>query len=215
MIKLCKKLKILFNSKNKMSYKVSAKNRRLKRTLMAVINFLKFEWLNIDTSRKIVFIWVLFWIWSLFLNWTDSFDEKHVWNAFKNILWINWYILFALNIKIIFIIFSQKLKELIKSFFNFNAKDGIIILFLASFWLILTINTVFVIENFNYFTAWIFTWKWIIFSIIWYTFSILWWIIMLKTKTKTSVYMEWKNKNDLHNSTSIDNTEKNNMKLPF
>lgn len=198
-----------------MSYKISAKNRRLKRTLIWMINFLKFEWLNIDTPRKIVFIWLLFWIWSLFLNWTDSFDQKHIWNAFKSILWITWYLLLILNIKMIFILFSNKLKELIKSFFNFNAKDGIIIIFLWAYWLFLTINSIFIIENFSYFTSWIITWKWVIFSIIWYTFCLLWWILMLNSKTKTSIYIEKNEQENSLNSSNNDDVEKSNMKLPF
>lgn len=198
-----------------MSYKISAKNRRLKRTLLNIFGILKFEWLNIDNSKKMVFIWILFWISSLFLRWTDSVVDNHVWNAFKNLLWITGYILFIINIKMFFIIFSQKIKESLKSFFGFNVKDGIIIVFLWVFWLLTTINTVFIINNFSYFTTWIIIWKWIIFSVIWYTFSVIWWVLMMKTKTKTSIYIEDDQEQILQNSHENDNSEKNNMKLPF
>jgi len=39
-----------------MSYKVSAKNRRLKRTLESIISALKFDSLNINTPEKITLI---------------------------------------------------------------------------------------------------------------------------------------------------------------
>lgn len=197
-----------------MSYKISAKNRRLKRTLLNLFNIIKFEWLNIDMPRKIVFFGILIWTSSLFFNWIDAIDQKHIWNAFKNILWITWYLLIIINIKTLFIIFNEKIKEFFKSFFNFNAKDWVIIVFLWAFWLFLSINNIFVIQNFSYFTNGIIVWKWVIISIIWYVFCVFWGFLMLKTKTKTSIYMENKDNLDNYGSESVEK-EKSNMKLPF
>lgn len=199
-----------------MSYKISAKNRRLKRTLLNIYSFLKFESLNIETPKKIVLFWVILWFSALFLNWTESIDTKHIWNAFKSILWITWYLLFIVNIKILFIIFNTKIKESIKFFFNFDAKDWVIVIFLWAFWLFLTINGIFIIENFSYFTDWIIIWKWVILSIVWYIFILIWWMLMLKTKTNTSVYIDWlENSQNSWEIKEANKIEKNNMKLPF
>lgn len=199
-----------------MSYKISAKNRKLKRTLLNIISILKFESFNIETPRKIVLFWILIWIFSLFLNWTESVEKENIWNSFKNILWLTWYLLLIINIKMLFIIFNKKIKESIKYFFNFNAQDWIIIIFLWMFWLLISINSIFIIENFSYFKDWIIIWKWVILSIVWYIFCIIWWIWMLKTKTKTSIYIDGieNNENEMDNKT-LNEIDKNNMKLPF
>lgn len=197
-----------------MSYKISAKNRRLKKTLLNIYSFLKFESLNIDISRKIILFWVFLWFFSLFWNWIESIEQpEHIWNSFKNILWIVWYLLFLLNIIILIIIFNLKLKENIKFLFNFDAKDWVIVVFLWLFWFLLTVNSLFIIKNFSYFNDWIFIWKWIIISIIWYIFILIWWILMLKTKTNTSIHFEWDEY--WRKIKDLNNIEKNNMKLPF
>lgn len=199
-----------------MSYKISAKNRRLKRILLNIISILKFESLNIETPRKLVFFWVMLWFASLFLNWTESVTSNHVWNAFKSILWITWYLLFAINVKLLFIIFETKIKERIKFLFNFYSKDWVIVVFLWAFWLFLTINSIFIIENFSYFTAWIIIWRWVILSIVSYIFVLIWWMLMLKTKTNTSIYIGWQeNIEDTREVNEFNESNKNNMKLPF
>lgn len=199
-----------------MSYKISAKNRRLKRILLNIISILKFESLNIETPRKLVFFWVMLWFASFFLNWTESVTSNHVWNAFKSILWITWYLLFAINVKLLFIIFETKIKERIKFLFNFYAKDWVIVVFLWAFWLFLAINSIFIIENFSYFTAWIIIWRWVILSIVSYIFVLIWWMLMLKTKTNTSIYIDWQeNSEDTREVNEFNESNKNNMKLPF
>lgn len=198
-----------------MSYKISAKSRKLKRTILNIISVLKFESLNIEIPKKIVLFWVFISIISLFLNWTDSVDQKHIWNSLKSILWITWYLLIIINIKIIFLILNQKMKELIKFFFNFNAKDGVMIVFLWIFWLFISINSIFIIENFSYFTTGIFIGKWVILSIVWYIFITIWWALMLKTRTKTSVYVDADSVNNWIENKDINEIDKNNMKLPF
>lgn len=198
-----------------MSYKISAKNRRLKRTLLGIIGILKFESFNIEAPKKLVLFWVIIWFISLFMNWTESTNLNHIWNSFKSILWLTWYILFIINIKIFFIIFSKTLKELMKSYFNFNIKDWIIIIFLWVFWLFFTINSLFVIQNFSYFTDGILIWKWVIVSIIWYIFIIIWWIWLMNLKTNTSIYIEWFEETDNDKHWDKDDLSKNNMKLPF
>lgn len=200
---------------NKMSYKISAKNRKLKRTILNIISILKFESLNIETPKKIVLFWVILAITALFLNWTEAVEQRHVWNVFKNFLWITWYLLILINIKIIFIIFSQRMKDFVKMFFNFQAKDWVMVIFLWAFGLFLAINSIFIIENFSYFTTGILVWKWAVLSIVWYIFTLIGGILMLKSRTKTWIYIDSDDEN-LWLENNIDNeSEKNNMKLPF
>lgn len=198
-----------------MSYKVSAKNRKLKRTILNVISILKFESLNIETPKKIALFWVIVTFVALFLNWTEAVDVKHVWDAFKSFLWVTGYILVLINIKMIFILLSQKAKELAKMFLGFHAKDGVMIVFLGMFWLLVSANSIFIIENFSYFTTGILVGKWVIFAIVWYIFTIVGWFLMLRTKTKTSIYIENDDENMSLEEHESHESEKNNMKLPF
>lgn len=196
-----------------MSYKSSAKNRRLKRTLERVIGILKFESLNINTPEKIVLIWASFSIISLFMNWFDSYDSKVLWNWFSGLLWITWYILFLLNIIVIFIILNNEQKETIKNLLNFNIKDGILIELIMTFCLLLIINSLFLIQNLSFFEDDIIIWRWIVFEIIWSIFWIIWSIFITKTKTKVSIYID--SPEYIQNQTNIIEENKNNMKLPF
>lgn len=197
-----------------MSYKISAKNRKLKRTLESVISLLKFESLNITTPEKVVLIWVIFSIASIFMNWFDSYDSKIIWNWFSNLLWITWYVLFFLNLIVIFFILNSNQKENIKNLLNFNIRDGIFIEILMFFCLVLNINAVFLIQSFSFFEDDIILWKWIVFSIIWAIFWIIWAIFIVKTKTKVSIYIDWDGEN-ISQTNSIPEYNKNNMKLPF
>jgi hypothetical protein len=40
-----------------MSYRNSAKNRKIKRIFLQIFSILKFEWLNITTPLKVIVIW--------------------------------------------------------------------------------------------------------------------------------------------------------------
>lgn len=100
-------------------------------------------------------------------------------------------------------------------FLNFNAKDGVIVVFLWLFWLFISTNAIFIIENFSYFTTGILVWEGAILAIVWYIFSILWGFLMLKTRTKTTVYIDGNEDDSLLDNKDGNETEKNNMKLPF
>lgn len=196
-----------------MSYKVSAKNRRLKRTLESIISALKFDSLNINTPEKITLIWACISIASIFMNWFDSYDSKIIWNWFSGLLGITWYILFLLNFIVIFVILNNKQKEIIKNLINFNIRDGVLIEIIMIFCLLLIINSIFLIQNFSFFEDGIILWKWIVFGIIWSIFGIIWSIFISKTKTKVSIYID--STENIQNQTNTIEENKNNMKLPF
>lgn len=196
-----------------MSYRISAKNRKIKRILLQILSIIKFEWLNISNSLKIVVIWVILTSIWIFLNWFDTYDGVISWNGFHKILWVTGYILLLLNIKILFFIFWQKTKETIKNIFSFHIKDAIVIVMFVSFWFIISINSVFIIENIQIFQEGIILWKGIIYVIVGYTLGMFGWFFHLYSKTKTSIYIESENQEFLWENIIEEN--KNNMKLPF
>lgn len=198
-----------------MSYKTSAKNRRIKKVLLKVLYYLKFEWLNLSTSIKIVASWMIIATFWLFWNWFSDFEEKYFWNAFHQILGITWYIILFLNLLILFFIFSKKYKNFLKIFFNIYIKDAVGIVFFLFFWLITTINWIFIIENIEFFKEGVILGQWIILVMVWYVIWITWWCFNLYSKTKTSIYINSNNLEDNYSDVDENNINKNNMKLPF
>lgn len=195
-----------------MSYKISAKNRKTKKFLLNIIYFLKFEWLNIKNSLKIIIIWVILSTIWLFLNWFLAVDWKFIWSWFHQIIWITGYILLLLNLSILFLIFSKKFKNSLKIFLNLQVKDDYIILFFILFWIIFSINTIFIIENISFFKEWIILWQWLPLTIVWYILSFFWVSLNIYSKTKTSIYID---DNFWDNISETENKNKSNMKLPF
>lgn len=198
-----------------MSYRDSAKNRKIKRSILKAISIVRLSWLNLNTAQKTSFFWVLIGVLSLFLNWVDSVEWLVVWNAFTDVLWISWYILIILQILTLLILFSNNNTIIIKNILNVQVKDGFLVLIFSIFSFLITINTFYIVEWLSAFSQWIFLWKWIIFSIISSILSITWWILMIRSKEKISVF-SWNENNDTEISEEkaiVD--EKNNMKLPF
>lgn len=198
-----------------MSYRISAKNRKLKRILGHIFSIIQFEWLNISHPLKIVMIWVIIATFWLFGNWVDSYNNELVGNAFYKLLGITGYILLVINIKILFLVFWQQAKELIKNIFNLKAKDSVLIMMLLFFWFFTSLNGIFLIENTQMFREGILLGKWLIITMVWYTLACIGGCVNLFGKTKTSIYIQddglteaWWQENSSH-------THENNMKLPF
>ena len=199
-----------------MWYRNSSKNRKLKRTLINIVRFIKFESLNISLSYKFVLVWVIIWIISLFMNWVESSSIEVTWNAFNSLLWITGYIIFSFLLITLFFIFNKNKQEKVKTILNLIIKDWNLIIFLFLFCLVLTINSIFYINWLNTFKQSIIIWQWIIFWIIWDVFWLIGWYLILKEKTKTGIIIDdsVEQNPDIY---SINNwvVDKNNMKLPF
>jgi len=216
-LKICKRL-LIINLEDIfiMTYKISAKNRKLKRSLTNIISFLKFESLNSNPYNKIIIFWVVLVFISLYLNWIEIINWDYF-NSFNKILWITWYLLLIINLKILFILFNQKIKDFLKNILSINVKDSFLILILWIFLLILNINSVFIIEWLSYFMQWISLWKWIILSVVWSIFIIIWAMLSLKSKTNITAYIGQDDIdiNNINNNEELSSDNKNNMKLPF
>ena len=199
-----------------MWYRNSSKNRKLKRTLINIVRFIKFESLNISLSYKFVLVWVIIWIISLFMNWVESSSFEVTWSAFNSLLWITGYIIFSFLLITLFFIFNKNKQEKVKTILNLIIKDWNLIIFLFLFCLVLTINSIFYINWLNTFKQSIIIWQWIIFWIIWDVFWLIGWYLILKEKTKTGIIIDdsVEQNPDIY---SINNwvVDKNNMKLPF
>ena len=199
-----------------MWYRNSSKNRKLKRALINIVRFIKFESLNISLSYKFVLVWVIIWIISLFMNWVESSSFEITWNAFNSLLWITGYIIFSFLLITLFFIFNKNKQEKVKTILNLIIKDWNLIIFLFLFCLVLTINSIFYINWLNTFKQSIIIWQWIIFWIIWDVFWLIGWYLILKEKTKTWIIIDdsVEQNPDIY---SINNwvVDKNNMKLPF
>ncbi len=198
-----------------MSYRISAKNRKLKRILGHIFSIIQFEWLNISHPLKIVMIWVIIATFWLFWNWVDSYNNELVGNAFYKLLGITWYILLVINIKILFLVFWQQAKELIKNIFNLKAKDSVLIIMLLFFWFFTSLNGIFLIENTQMFREGILLGKWLIITMVWYTLACIGGGVNLFGKTKTSIYIQDDGLVDGLWQENSAHTHENNMKLPF
>lgn len=198
-----------------MNYKINAKSRRLKRTWIKFLNIIKFEWLNINTHKKIIIVWSFISIYSLFLNWIWSNDNWFLWssNIFHKLLWISWITLLIFYLIILFIILSKDKKETLKKVLKLNINDWIMIFVLWLFNIYITINNLFIIINLNILKSWIFFENWVIVSIVGNIFILLWALLMVIEKTNLTVYSNEYSLEHLIDEPQVD--LKNNMKLPF
>lgn len=202
--------------RKKMWYRTSAKNRKIKRNFLQIFHILKFEWLSISHPLKMVIIGVFIASFGLFFDWFGNYDNTFSGNAFHKILWISWYILFFMNICILFLIFGRNTKEIIKNIFHFHAKDAVLILLFLLFWAVLSINCVVIIANFQIFKEWIVLGQWLIIVLVGYILWSIWWCINIYSKTKTTIYVNENYWNQIWGTSENNSVEnENNMKLPF
>lgn len=198
-----------------MSYRNSSKNRRLKRSIINIIRFIRFESINLPLSYKFVVIWIIMWFISLFLSWVNSTSLDIWWTAFSQVLWLTGYIIwFFLIINLIFV-FNKNTPEKLKSIINLIVKDWNLIIFIFLFNLILTTNTVFFVDGLNTFKEWITIWQGVIFEVIANVFWMIWWYLILIEKTKTAMFIAKDLELDENGLPHNQPTDKNNMKLPF
>lgn len=197
-----------------MSYRNSAKNRKLKRTLLKCISVLKFDSFHQELPYKITFIGSILGSVSLFMGWIGSSDNSIQWNAFHGLLGLNGLILLCIYVSIFFIVLNTKQKDSLKKLLHLNTKDGVFLFFLCIFALTCSVNSLFVIDNLSILKSGIVFGQGIIFSLIGNIFALVGGIWLLTEKTKTAIYIDETDSDVLiHDPSAID--EQNNMKLPF
>ncbi len=191
--------------------KTRKNNRKLKRRILKFLNLFKFKSKNLDFFSKILFIWVILSIISLFLPW--MIDSEKNYNSFNLIIWLKGYFIFLLDLFILFITISNKRKENFKLNTRFFFKDHYVIIFS---WILL-----FIFSLTSYFTiSWLQTnnslsyiyWKWLIMSFVSSIIIIFSWIWLAKLNKKNNISLVT---NESKENLWKDEYNSKNMKLPF
>lgn len=209
-----------------MNYSLNSKNRKLKYKIQLLLNRLSFNFLNLSWSQKIILIWIIISLVSLFLNWfTINYENITQYNAFKINAWYIWYIIIILLAILAFLILSNTNKEKFKSKTNLIFHDHTITIF---FWIIIFLLTLAIFNSIRWFTLsfqYITIWNWIIFEMIWSIFIIFWGILIYREKKSelmNKIYIENSQLNsnlDLEEYKNIldskPNIDKKNMSLPI
>jgi len=198
-----------------MSYRISAKNRRLKRAILKAFWVIRFDGINLDNTQKTIAFWALLGIVSIFFPWVEILDSNIIHNGFSKILGITGIIILLLNSFILYLVFHSNTKEIFKNMLHIFMKDGVGITFLSVFLLLITTNAIFTIQWLLTFQTWVVLWNGVIMSFVGSVFCMIGWIILSKQKTQTSIFTEhWYGQENIWEYESkVD--EKNNMKLPF
>ncbi len=199
-----------------MSYKLSAKNRKFKAKIIKILRAFKFRGENSSLYFKLLIIWNILILISLFLVWSYSTNLDLTNTAFSSLTWYIWYFI-ILNSRVnLFFLLSSSSKEKLK--LNSPMKINEPNIFLA--WAIFQILTIFMILSFTKglfaFSENIVFWNWIVVAFVWAIVNFVWAIAMIKTYKKTGEDILFSNETSWEIS-DINNwiVDKNNMKLPF
>lgn len=197
-----------------MSYKITAKNRRLNKHINKFISIIKFDAMNLSHSHKTIFVWAIIWIISLFLTWFTNGDNSITWTSFHRLLWLSWYLIFICYVKILFILFSKKSKDFLKKIIHLNIDDHILLSFIWIFAFAFSLNSFVLINNFTIFESQINFQQWIILNLVGNILLNIWAIFNLFSKTNVWVLVNttpWEE--NILEQYLEDNSQ--NTKLPF
>lgn len=196
-----------------MSYKISAKNRKFKAKIIKFLRALKFKWANSSLYFKLLIIWNILLISSLFLTW--SYNGSTWYSAFSALTGYIGYIIILSSLFNLFLLISTSNKEKLKLNSPIKLNEPNIFLNSSIFSLLI----IFMVFSF---TKWLFTFsenilfgKWIIIWFLGAIVNLLWAITMIKEYkyNKEDILFS----NETTNISDINNwiVDKNNMKLPF
>ena len=182
------------------------KLRKLKSFFSKIIKNIKFRIETFSFSKIIIFVGILIWLTSLFLNHISPI-YSNIFNRITNFLAFILIISFSICL---FLIFSYNKKEKIKKQINILSRDYIIINIISIIIFTLSVNNIFIINWLQTFDSNIKYWSWSILLIISSIFLFIG-SILLKND-----YESWK-KIYLNDSPELkqEEIEKNNTKLPF
>ena len=200
-----------------MSYRISAKNRRLKRAILRAFWMIRFDGINLDNAQKTILFWAILGIISVFFPWIEILDSNIVHNGFSKILGITGIIILLLNSFILYLVLHSNTKEIFKNMFHIFMKDWVGITFLSVFLLLISTNAIFIAQGLFTFQKWIVLWNWVIISFVGSVFSLIGGIILSRQKVHASIFTQHpeNTQNWEFHQTESKVDEKNNMKLPF
>lgn len=193
-----------------MNYRNKLKERNTRKFILNIFSVIKFTSINLNFSSKLIIIWSIISLISLFLPWVEK-NQDLTWNSFNSIWWNIGYLMIMVLIFVIFIITSINFRERIKLASNINFRNHILILYV---WILIIIIWIIYISFINWLTT-IFdsveVWNWIILYILWWIVIIIWWIFKRKEFKKREFESFINETNDKENTI----TDESNMKLPF
>ncbi len=196
-----------------MSYKLSAKNRKFKAKIIKLLRALKFKWLNSSLGFKLLIIWNIILISSLFLTWLYNWVDSY--NAFSSLTGYVGYIIILNSILNLFLLISTSNKEKLKLNSPIKINELNIFLTGAIFCLLIIFMVFSFIKGLFVFSESIIFWKWIIIGFLWAIVNLLWSLVMIREYkySKEDILFS----NETTNISDINNwiVDKNNMKLPF
>lgn len=194
-----------------MNYTSRSKERRSKLFLMKILHILQFQWVYLPISAKIILVWNIILLISLFQTWVIDTSENITWNSFSSISGNIWYIFILWILTIFFVILSTNKQQKIKHYANISFKNhsligaigifsifsiAISISFIHGFWNIY--------QNLSYANGWIFALTWGIIITIWA-------YIMRMENKKLNIDTFISHSGEIKEKVS----SKNNMTLPF
>lgn len=155
-------------------------------------------------------------IFSIFTPWFSVGNNNNIEWFFSNTLWLTWYISLFLILINLFIFFSNSTKQKIKLFLNQNISDNQIFTTSTIIFIILWINSYFIIKNWiSLFTNEINIYVWIKFYLIAIILYSSWIFFKLKQKNSNTDFVSINESEEYNKSFSKKETKKNVMKLPF
>ncbi len=200
-----------------MSYRNRAKVRKFRKQITWAWDMMKFKWLSLDNSGKVIIFWSLVSFFSLFMPWVVATDPEISENSFSNLAWKSGVLVLTLLMVVLFFVFSLRKKEKLKLLSNVHIKDYS--MYILSWLSILAIS--FIVLNFTWtrglliFSDNIVYGKWIIFNLIWWILILVWWILAKREENNNNsaetIFIN-EGKEDIEEAIE---KKKNNMKLPF
>ncbi len=187
-------------------------NRKIKRRILKIASLFKFKTNNLDIFLKLVVIWLILSIISLFLPWIDSasVSETESFNAFSYLTGMVWYFLIFLDIFLLFIIISNKRKEDFKLNTRLFFRDNSVIILSWILIFIFSLNSFFVIKWLTFSNIFL-PWSGLILSFVSSIIIVFSWILEYKKRKKEDYSLCTNNSKN-----SVENIENNrNLKLPF
>jgi len=196
-----------------MNYKDRAKNRRLKKDMVNMINIFKFRTWNIKLSWKVILSWISISLIWLFSPWILHIESGNTENSFSASTWNIWMTNFIIILLLIFLILSINNKEKIKKYSWVQIKDYIVVISLWLFITVLSLHSIIFIKSLLSFSKDISLWKWSIISLTWSILIIIWWILMRKDYNKENI--SYLNDAEDRYKNNVKWKKNSEMKLPF
>jgi hypothetical protein len=194
-----------------MNYRNRTKERNVKKLIYNIFNIFSFKNLDLDFSSKIIIIWNLILLTSLFFPWLIKTDENLIWNSFNQIWWNIGFFSIFLIIFTTFITVCFIKSEKIKLALSISFKNYLIIILSWIFIIVIWIVYISFINWLTIFSKNIIMWRWVVLFILWWIVITIWWLLKKNNYNNNeyeSFIHETKEENIVKNN-------KSNMKLPF